>query len=678
METDYSIVRTLVHFSMCSEKSCNNPHTFQYAFLFNTFPQKRKAAPFAKVWYNRKNGFGYLYSFFIPPSMFPTSPIVLRTTHIHLRLLSFSVVTLGLLLLGACKPDDSLPETILLPTLDLQPIEQSTIDLSAKVIGERDGIPLNSFTAQEAAAGFQVPADEHVLFRCPAGSSIDVNVAVGNPLLWNQVRYWGYEYSGNETENATVGKTGRDLFNGRFWLSQGERTISNACYGYLHSKDVDTSEINLNGSSLYYLVISGNEDVNGNGVLDLSEDLNNNCQLDPGEDVNNNGALDLAEDANENGVLDIGFPRNMRFSVSCLDADGDLLHTGNETAFGTNPQNVDTDLDGIDDGTEVMGQNPTNPINADTDGGDQPDGAEDLNRNGALDIGETDPTDPTDDVIGSSVCSDGLVTGAEECDPGVSNSEIPSVACVNATEVCNTITCFCDATANVVCGDGLIRGKETCDDGGTEDGNGCSAECQVEPLFACTDEPSVCEIPLPTLPRGSSAATVSSTPISSVWSSLPTFSSLASSVAATVCGDGKCTGGESAMGCDPSVEFPDLCANHILCMEDCSPSETVSVCNNRIPEEGESCDDGNNNPNDDCSADCQCDHWSPAATFMQTYCASATTDNEKLFCYLNILQNQWSMDVFTIPYPDMNCDGISEFNDVDQHLTPLVLEHFQE
>lgn len=37
------------------------------------------------------------------------------------------------------------------------------------------------------------------------------------------------------------------------------------------------------------------------------------------------------------------------------------------------------------------------------------------------------------------------------------------------------------ALAGATCGDGQLTGDEACDDGGTEDGDGCSASCQLEP-----------------------------------------------------------------------------------------------------------------------------------------------------------------------------------------------------
>jgi cysteine-rich repeat protein len=42
------------------------------------------------------------------------------------------------------------------------------------------------------------------------------------------------------------------------------------------------------------------------------------------------------------------------------------------------------------------------------------------------------------------------------------------------------------------CGGGTIDPGEQCDDGNIADGDGCSAQCQIEQCFTCTGEPSVC------------------------------------------------------------------------------------------------------------------------------------------------------------------------------------------
>ena len=102
------------------------------------------------------------------------------------------------------------------------------------------------------------------------------------------------------------------------------------------------------------------------------------------EDSDEDGILDVVEDANHNGVVDSG---------------------------ETDPDNPDTDGDGIQDGTELgytsadiepgtdtafflpdLGPSTqTDPLNPDTDRDGLKDGHEDANHNGRVDLGETDP-----------------------------------------------------------------------------------------------------------------------------------------------------------------------------------------------------------------------------------------------------------------------------------------------
>ncbi len=127
----------------------------------------------------------------------------------------------------------------------------------------------------------------------------------------------------------------------------------------------------------------------------------------------------------------------------CLDSDGDGLFDDEETAAGTDPNDADSDDDGVPDGAEPSfdadtdgdglinaldpdsdddglfdgtelglgcgdpatdpsagackadadgGMTTTDPLDADTDDGGASDGSEDFNLNGAADAGETDPT----------------------------------------------------------------------------------------------------------------------------------------------------------------------------------------------------------------------------------------------------------------------------------------------
>jgi hypothetical protein len=109
-----------------------------------------------------------------------------------------------------------------------------------------------------------------------------------------------------------------------------------------------------------------------------------------------------------------------------VDSDGDGLSNIEEGELGTDPNNPDTDGDGINDGNEVHGGNPadpnnqvTNPLNPDSDGDGLCDGShsvttgairctggEDLNNNGIRDPGETNAVDPDSD-------HDGLTDGLE-------------------------------------------------------------------------------------------------------------------------------------------------------------------------------------------------------------------------------------------------------------------------
>lgn len=94
--------------------------------------------------------------------------------------------------------------------------------------------------------------------------------------------------------------------------------------------------------------------------------------------------------------------------VTPKDSDNDGIPDFAEIIAGTKPDNADSDEDGVNDGVEVGILNfdadtstRTNPLIKDTDEGGLTDGQEDLNGNGKVDANETDPLNPTDDVITS-------------------------------------------------------------------------------------------------------------------------------------------------------------------------------------------------------------------------------------------------------------------------------------
>ncbi len=135
--------------------------------------------------------------------------------------------------------------------------------------------------------------------------------------------------------------------------------------------------------------------------------------LDP--DTDDDGLLDGAEDLNGNGILD--GPEET--SAILADTDGDGLSDGVERGVrqagkGTLAAGFRADLDPL---------SQTNPNSTDTDGGGLLDGEEDANGDGALQLGETDPNDPSDDRLQAHLipfdngdfrlCVHGLRRGAE-------------------------------------------------------------------------------------------------------------------------------------------------------------------------------------------------------------------------------------------------------------------------
>jgi hypothetical protein len=107
-----------------------------------------------------------------------------------------------------------------------------------------------------------------------------------------------------------------------------------------------------------------------------------------------------------------------------LDGQEDANHSGGLDPGETNPNDPDSDDDGLLDGIEVNGVNPTDPLDADSDDDGLLDGVEDANHNGQVDPGETDPNNPDTDGDG---LSDGIEVGlgSDPTDPDTDNDGIP-------------------------------------------------------------------------------------------------------------------------------------------------------------------------------------------------------------------------------------------------------------
>jgi outer membrane protein OmpA-like peptidoglycan-associated protein len=157
------------------------------------------------------------------------------------------------------------------------------------------------------------------------------------------------------------------------------------------------------------------------------------------------------------------FQESVNFTLACVvdgtsDADNDGLTLAEECGTaGTDPNEGDSDGDGLGDGVEVNGDNKTDPLKGDTDADGIPDGVEDKDKDGKLDTDETDPNNKDSD-------NDGLDDGVEDADkdgkldPGET-----------------------DPTKGDTDGDGLLDGVEDFNRNGQVDGD------ETDPLKPDTD-----------------------------------------------------------------------------------------------------------------------------------------------------------------------------------------------
>ena len=150
-------------------------------------------------------------------------------------------------------------------------------------------------------------------------------------------------------------------------------------------------------------------------------------------------------------------------SYPLYDGDEDGLKDFEELEQGTDPEVDDTDGDGVNDGVEINGQNPSDPLDSDSDDDGLLDGEEDANGNGVIDEGETDPNNSDTD-------GDGLTDGTEV------NSSYP-------TDAAGTGSGSTDPLNPDTDGDGLLDGEEDTNSNGSFE----STSGETNPILADTD-----------------------------------------------------------------------------------------------------------------------------------------------------------------------------------------------
>jgi hypothetical protein len=221
------------------------------------------------------------------------------------------------------------------------------------------------------------------------------------------------------------------------------------------------------------------------------------------------------------------------------DADGDGIDDADEIALGTDPNDADSDDDGVIDGSETDfnldtdsdgfvnaldpdsdndglfdgtergndcsnpatdtsrnrciadadgGATTSSPVDADSDTGGASDGSEDANRNGQVDPGETDPNSGADDGTVTDTDGDGLSDGLESAlgtDPNDADSDDDGLP--DGDEPDPAVNSDGDGSINALDpdsdNDGLFDGTETgrdCSDPGTDTSqNVCVADADA-------------------------------------------------------------------------------------------------------------------------------------------------------------------------------------------------------
>jgi len=179
-------------------------------------------------------------------------------------------------------------------------------------------------------------------------------------------------------------------------------TIKQTCLGYTQTcNTTETSWSALNKGVVKYIgqgeggkttiysdieVVSsppGSTDSDGDGISNIIE--NQSHCLDPNDaDTDDDGIPDGVEDVNKNGVVD-----NNETDPCNIDTDGDGIQDGIELGYSLEDIGSDTDINIFQ--PDLDPSTTTDPLNVDTDGDALSDGDEDANHNGRVDKGETDP-----------------------------------------------------------------------------------------------------------------------------------------------------------------------------------------------------------------------------------------------------------------------------------------------
>ena len=228
--------------------------------------------------------------------------------------------------------------------------------------------------------------------------------------------------------------------------------------------------------------------------------------------------------------------------------------------------------------------------------------------------------------IADPFCGDSHVTGTEVCDDGNTRD---GDGCSSTCQLESSSICDGGADCGVqpACGDGIVNQGETCDDGDTDPGDGCSGTCQVETGWICptANQPCVrdeyCGDGNLSTAKGEQCDDGNSSPgdgCTGACQKEPFYDCPVPGqkcVSTIVCGDSKVVADEACD--DGNVKAGDGCSADCKQVEPgytCPKANAVGGPCTLVPEDrcgdarlsyGETCDDGNSDPGDGCSATCR-------------------------------------------------------------------------
>lgn len=232
-----------------------------------------------------------------------------------------------------------------------------------------DQVPWRIIAANEVADGVSVPVNTNVVFTMP--KVISPSGGITRKALFGEVtdgtRYWGYCLPPDKAALAVK----KDTLPGKMFLSDAERA---ARLKEWRSKLPKYSAFN---------------------PPTTAADAAKQTLAPPKGLIRDEKQVFYAD---EICYVTVGGKTPLNIGI---DLDGDTLNSALERAYRTDPENADSDADGIMDGVEVL-RGHTNPLTWDTDGDGIPDGTEDADRDGRRDEGETDPLNR--DTDGDGLC----------------------------------------------------------------------------------------------------------------------------------------------------------------------------------------------------------------------------------------------------------------------------------